>query len=730
MATFDQKIQPINAPAYGSNSRPVELAQGIKPQGVETNQIMPHGVMQGDTSAAYAGEAAAAGIKADAVGQSQYVDLFKNIASTADFFGKAGVSLVKKDIEDKVYAVADRERQAYTDALEQIKNSTGVTGILEANTSGDGTSDATSPAEVAALPDTLSALTGARDAGKISSSYYQSRLLAEAKNLRAQYPGFKAEIDQEFAKVTGSNPANAYIHALVQDINRANSSKNTEQNRMLSYIQAHDKYPGSQKMYRDVLSGRAGLMDVFQWAAPYAQQEYIYHVKDLAHKDAANTNEDRARTAGDAFDHLAGAAVNQTADTIMGAMGLNTAADVDRLKSLDLSGAIKPTDYQAYGQRINDAKAFIANKLTAEADAKGYTKDLGGKEELNKRIAAALKPLDALSDRVYNHDFGGLYNVQQQLKAQNDITKQSITNDPKMGPYWQVIQATKDLGGEQNLQRFNLDIIKGNFSKDWQSWFGNFAANMSSQYNMRTSGIPYTFNDAIDHLKANKVSDAKLNNAVLNEVKKIYDPSVPEPIRMNWAKGAFSPGNRGMISRLSADGTDAKGNPVTGQTAVFQRFTMPDMTKAMHDLGKKEPQLWDNYVTWAKETFANELMSHELQNLGKIPPESGVTVGWDPVNSRLIPPQKYPDPSSKSYAGDQAWYNYATGVVNRINGNMSNLKNITKLTGEDPNAFLLKTIADNAGSEALQNVNGIPYNIIRSIGLGKFRDPSLGATGQ
>lgn len=723
MATFDQKIQPINSPSYGSQSHPITLDEGIKPQGVAQNQIMPHGVMQGDTSAAYAGEAAAAGIKSEAIGDTAYSTLFKNITGTADFLGKAGVQLVKKDIENQVYAIADRERQAYTDALEKIKQGVGVTNVLDSGPTDPDASPAT-PAEVQGLPDTLEALQSARSSGKISGSYYQSRLLAEAKNLRAQYPGFRSEIDQEFAKVTGTNPANAYIHALVQDINTAAYTQSSETSKMLAYIRSKAGYPNADKMYEAVSNGTATSQDVFNWASPYAQQEYQFKLRGLKFNDDKNTREDQQRIAGDNLDYEAGAKVNQAVDVITGKMGLNTAADVDRLGGLEKSGGIRPQDWQAYGQTVASAKTAMITQMTQDADAKGYTKAIGGKAELNKRIAEATKPFDVLLDRIYNHDFGGIYDVQQQLKAQNDQTKQGLLNDPKIGPYWQTVQAVKDIGGEQNLTRFNLDTIKGNFNDDFKSYFKRFSANMASQYTMRTTGIPYTFNDVIDNLKTNKVTDGKFNRAVLGEVGKITDPNVPDAIKENYALAAFSQGNRGMISRLQADGTDVNGRPISGQTAVYQRFTSPQMTKSMYELGKKNPEIWSQYTTWAKETFANELMARELQDLNKIPPDSGVTIGWDAANHRFIPPQKPPinpnDPT-KSLVTLPSYYNLATTAVNRINSNMANLKNIAERTGEDPDAFLLKTIADNAGPEVLQNIQGLPYQMIRGMGLGKLR---------
>lgn len=717
MATFTPPIQPENSPNYGRDSRAVDIAQGIRPEGVATNQIMPHGVMQGDTSAAYAGEAAAAGVKAQAVGDTAYADLFKGVVATADFLGKAGVQMVKKDIEDKVYEVADRERQAYTDVLEKIKAGTGVRNILDANAEDNG-QDST-PQEVAQLPDTLSALQGARDSGKISGAYYQSRLLAEAKSLRAQYPGFREEIDQAFAKITGSNPANAYISSLVQDINRAASSQASEKNRVLSFIQNHLGYPDAQTKYQQYNAGLISRDDVMNWAAPYAQQDFNLKNRALIYNDNKNTREDRQRIAGETIDYAAGVVVGRAVDSITAQMGLNNSNDLTRLTNMQSGGQIDPKTWQLYGQRIADIRTSLFNQAIRDADAHGYTKDAGGKGVVIDKINQALKPLDTLLERVYNKDFGGIYDVQKQLQAQNDITKQGLLNDPKLGPYFQVNQAVKDIGGEQNLQRFNLENIKGNFPDDFKQYFGRMSKEMASQYNMRTTGTPYTFNSVIDNLKNNHVTNGQFNTAVLNEVKKITDQSIPEAIRYNYAQAAFSPENRGMISRLEADGYDAKGRPIRGQSAVYQMFTSPEMTRAMYEMGKKDHQIWDNYVTWSKETFSNELMPREIKNLGELDASSYSNVGWDAKNHRFtyayIPPA---DSVNQPSIGDR----HIEATVNRLNSELFNLKQISTVTGEDPDKLVLETIVNSAGGpEVLRNVNGIPYKIMRDIGLSRMQ---------
>lgn len=718
MAPFNPPVNPINPDDYTRRSRPVDIDQGIKPQGVAQNQIMPHGVMQGDESAKYAGEAEAAGIKSAAVTNTSYGDLFKDIVSTVDLAGKGGVELVKKDIENKVYEVADRERQAYTDILQKVKAGVGVKNVLDSNT--EMTDEESTPAEVAGLPDSLAALQGARDSGKISGTYYQSRLLAEAKIIRAQYPNFREYIDQQFAKVTGTNPANAYIHSLVQDINRAASSTASEKSKMLNYIRNNgDTIPNQPQVYKDYQAGLITDSDVLAKSYPYQKLKADLNMNNLIFQNENTSRQEKERIAGLSVDKAAGGIVSNAVETITSKMGLNTKDDLNKLLELNTSGSITGPMWQKYGQMVSNARSVLFTQMIANADQHGYTQAVGGKAEVIKRVNAALEPLDEVSKRIYNHDFGGIYDTKNQLTTQNDETKKGLLNDPKIGPYWQLNQAVKDIGGEQNLQKFNLDTIKGNFDTDFQSYFSRVSKNFATQQSMKTSGVPYTFNDVIDNLKKNKVTDGKFNESVLNEVKKIADPSLPKEMRMNYALAAFSEGNRGMISRLQSDGYDAKGKPTSGQNAVFQKFTSPEITHEMFKLGKENPQVWNQYVDWAKTTLSKELMNKEIQNLANVSPDdnSNISVGWDAKNHRFKS-EYITTPGSVNTP--TPGYRIVESSVNRLNANLYNYKNIAAASGEDPDAFILKSIADGAGPEALRNVTGIPYRLMREMGLARM----------
>src|SRR5260370_37455226 len=65
----------------------------------------------------------------------------------------------------------------------------------------------------------IGTLTQARQAtsGRNDTLYVQ-QLNSLAKNLRAQYPGYRPYIDEQISSMTGMNPANAYVNSLLADL--------------------------------------------------------------------------------------------------------------------------------------------------------------------------------------------------------------------------------------------------------------------------------------------------------------------------------------------------------------------------------------------------------------------------------------------------------------------------------------------------------------------------------
>lgn len=723
MAQFNPAIHPTNDPNYENRSRPIDVPDTLKPRGVEENRILPEGQKIGDKSAEYEGQAAAFGMQAEGSAMKSYGDLFAGVVGIADFVGKSGVQLVKKDIEDRVYNVANKERLAYTESLEQIKAGKGVKSLLDARAEA---SDEETPSEIDGLPDRLGGLTGARDAGKISNSYYQGRLLAEAKDLRARYPGFRQEIDDQFAKVTGVNPANAYINSLVGDINRAAANANKGQSKIESFILQRQGYPGFDKLYGQFKRGEVTDQDVLAKAAPYERQDQELKQRQAIINDKKLTRGEQEYAASRGADAAFGMVVGRSVDQMLSRMEINSAEDASKLDLQVKSGAIPSQRFQELGQEIAQHRAQLKVQMKKDADVNGITKILGT-DEVNKKIDASLAQLEVLNDRVYNKDFGGIYNAAKAIKSQTEDDTKALLANSKIGPPFRQMMVLKEAGGEQWFQKFNLDMIKENLPQHYSEYAKGWMREITSQTNMRSTGMPVTLNDMFDEFKSKGMNDNKVNASMTNMIGKITDKDTPDAVKANLALAAFHPNNAGFISKLNADGMDSSGRKIQGQNAVFQKFTSPEMTAEMKRLGQTNPDIWNNYVNWAKGTLGTELIGREVADLKTIPENSGVKVAWNDKTSRFQAVDSRSDEQKQAMGrvtgsqGSGQYFKKVEASLNRINSNLGNYKNIAEASGADVNQFLLKSIADIGGREALTRVDGIPFQMLQQMGLMKLR---------
>jgi hypothetical protein len=733
LASVNPQTNPTNAPGYGGNSRAIDTPDPIRRQGVQQNQILPEGQKIGDRSAEYEGQAAAAGIQADALTTKGYGDLFANIINMGDFLGKAGVSMVKKDIEEKVYDIADKERQAYTAELEKIKAG-GTKNILDANAS----ADEPTPDDVNDLPQTLATLKSARDGGKISKIDYQGRLLEHAKSLRAQYPGFKKEIDDEFAKVTGQNPANARINSLITDINRTAAAASSEANKAAAYYKSHQGWPNMQKEYDKFVAGETTANQFYSKFTPYAQAEETMRAQKLLADSEGLTRDETGRRAVQAATTGLGTVVAAHADQLLGDLGLDSPDKVKQFDDLNKNGSISKEYWNDLNKKTANSIVVLQTQMASKMDSTGITAKLkGGVEERNKLIKEAMAPVLAIQDRIINHDTGGLYENAQRTKSILDGGKYDLVKDSKAGPAMVALNNMKELGGEQYLQKFNLELAVGKdgIPNAYKDWYNGYKARFNG--NAANPAAAVTYNTMFDEAKTKGINDPAINRGIVKEVDKIGQKDVPDKIKEGIALSAFSPGNRGFLSRINLDTYDERGRYVPGQNAVYQKWTAPEITNEIKRLSKNNPQLWENYESWARDTFKDQIVNTEINDLAKQTRDPNIKISWDTDNKRFdvektwtngFPNQKIGMTASEQALGggqinierEKNFENVRRSIY-RINSALSNLKNVAQegVQEKDTDGFLLQSIADAAGPDALKNVKGIPVDMLNKIMLGR-----------
>lgn len=728
MATeVNPRINPTNDPTYGTNSRAIDTPEGIRPQGVQQNQIMPEGQKIGDRSAEFEGLAQATAIQSEALAQKGYGDLFANLVGIGDFLGKAGVQLVRKDIETKVYEMADQERQQYTAELEAMLQGGKAKNLLDANASMDEV-----PEDIFELPDSLATLVSAKNAGKITKLDYQGRLLEKAKALRAQYPGFKQEIDAEFQKVTGQNPANARINSLITAINAQAGAGNKEANRVEAFYKANQGLPNMQKHYNEYLMGNITANQFYSQFTGYKQQEETMRFNKLKMDDVNLTRTEQDFRAKRAATQALGTSVAGIADEMLGDLGLTSPAEVQALNNAQSNGAIKQPKWDEAAIKIANRIARFQATAAVEMDRQGITAKLaGGADERNKLIAAQVDILKNLQQRVISKDFGGLYEAAQSSKLILDQGKNDMLKDSVAGPYAVLTNNLREVGGEKYAQDLTLKLVtmKGGIADANKQWFDGFVKRFNT--NITDPNNPITLNDMHDEMIKKGINDNAARKAAVNEITKIGDSSVPEASAMSLSLSAFHPKNAGFLNKLKDDGS---------QNKTFNDWTTPEITNRHKQMGKKNIDIWNNYETWARDTGAT-LISKEVNNLAKITKDPNIKIEWSTENKRLeatrtwtngFPNQRIGMTESEKALGGGAinearekQFQEVQKSLNRINNVLYSVKNVAleSYREKDVDAYLLRTIHD-ANPGALSNIKSIPLEMLNKIMLGRAYDGS------
>jgi len=742
LAPFNPEVRPTNDPTYGANSRAIDTPDSIRPQGVEQNRIMPEGQKIGDVSAQYEGQAKAFEAAGEGAAMKGYGDLFGHIVGIADYLGKGGVQLVKKDIENKVYEVASAERSAYTAELEKIKANIGVKNIISSDAVTSDTGEPI-PEAVSELGGTLATLKSARDGGKITKTDYQGRLAQAAQEIRAQYPGFKNEIDQEFAKVTGQNPANARVNGLITEINRAAAAQGSQQSKTLQYIKQNDYVPGAEERFVKYSNGLISDAEVFQEISRYKQAKEKIESKGLLRRDSKETREEAQVSSRSDADYVAGVAVAASVDKFAIKYGFNTPDGAEKLDQMHKNGQISSQQWAQRSAELQQEITRMEVNMMRDMDRTGTTKLLkGGRAEAKEIIDSALAPMKAMQTGIIDKNSGSMFNASREAQAILDDNKSGLLKDSVAGPIWAGIKTMGDLGGDAYMQQW---AAKQAFQKNgpadtYAEWSKRWAAEFQAQNSEAKRGKPATFNDFVEEMKAKKIDDPiqqkRLMVDKVNAISQIGEPGTPDNIKVNLAKAAFSPGNNGFLSKLNMDTFDERGRPVSGMNAVFQKWTAPEVSREMERLGRQDPKVWQQYTDWVKTTWATELMPREMSQLSQYQKDPNLRVSWDTENHRFtvaktaVPElmQKYREglggegKNTSETIANKKQLDDAERSINRINNGLYNLRHVAQMENpKDPtaiDAFLLRTVMESTSPDVIKDLNSLPGDMMRKVLLG------------
>lgn len=750
MAPFNPQIQPTNDPYYVRlHTESVNPRQPIEPQGVQPTSIKPTGVTQADQSGEYLGKAIGAGIA--------------GLAQEIDFAGKAADTVIKQDIDQRLFQAIDAERLRYTGSLENAlspqsapvagsavqPNVSDVTtqqiGNIVANVNAPNLTNVTTqvpagapggtgaPAEMppatlqTELPQQLNTLSDAMANGKISPTFYYGRLNEIAKQFRAQNPGFRDYIDQQIHQITGVTPANAYITSLTQRINTAITNTQSEREKVLSVLRRDDVLATDPSLAVLYSQGKITADQAIMQAGKNLSIKHNLEMVRLANQTSKESDEYKEYTRGKNFDKLSVDITNAAFSGITLSTDQGTPQSMlEYIQDVNTGKAPRPSHERllAINELLQGRRAQTRAQWAQAAQAAGYTDPEAIKKKVDALDAITFGPVD---DFLAKGDYSAANHTVNMTKA---ITNDQITGlfgNDKFGAIQKnlVMGAIfKQFGAEQYLASLGTSIgLTQGLNEQVKAYMQNGLMRMGSQPDAAATGQNFTLRQFYDDAIAKGVGKPQLLKKVLDEVDSIGikgDQAPTDEVKKNYIKAYFGQGILDMNWR------DRNGQDMS--PAIFRQMTAERIRDEVFRLGKEDPTLIDTYKNWVDQSW-KILFTKDINALKDVQANPGMSLRWesDPgkgvhqwhlfQNGRDITTTPLTPTVRGGIVRDVPTpeLQEAQRVVNRLNSAMQPVIGVAnKVPGFDVDYYLLNSFIQ-AGFDPTKAGGDIPSKMVQAV---------------
>lgn len=676
------------------------------------------------------------------------------IEGSAKFIDEA----IKQGISDTAHAKVDPERDQFTSGLKAIKRGLDAGTITRSKTaSGGSLLDAMAQADDTDLPpgleagiDRVTQMSQAYAAGspKLNDTQYSAATLSIAKQMRAQYPGYRDEVDAAVSKASGLPVANSYYQNLMTDINRQLVQMNkANKDDMPAIMKQNFDVPG------DPSKGvpNMGVMYQLRKTDPEAYQriggdafvlDNISKWRNLQTQQGIQTKQNEQSTFDDKVkkDKATESLTKQANDTVaffvqnnVGMSGMAPLRDeIDYVSQVNSTGKYNgvpqgSTEVDAHRQMLAGYRQMIVSHLkdlTAHLDPTVGAKEA---EEIRQKamspidgwltVAGGSNPNPALAD----------YQMRQNKNIQEDVFNNMLINKDTGAATRMVLNARKVYGDAylpywvQKTDPQVQEKLDGIFQQE--------------KLYAVTNGVdargqplpPRALKEAVQHAKTIPGFDPNLIGGYIGVATSLSDPNMPQAMKDSIVTWAFQPKNRGLMDEISKDYRDKDGNLVPGKFAAIQRLFSPVMTQAVAETAKHNPEAYKNYRDLADNSFVNAFRG-ELLDLNKIiaKPYLNAHFGWDDQTGHFLLVDKNNRPMQPNYHTtgienpNQIYLNEALDKLKRVNEmGIDNLTRVfvndpTKPVGTDIGTYLLNTI-QKAGLRNTGEISGASEGMAKAI---------------
>lgn len=666
---------------------------------------------------------------------------------------------IKDNITSDIHKKVDKAQDEFLGTLDSIL--AGKKNPLDARAEASdadlmATPDSDVPADVKAAVARGQSIQDAYNQGKMNKLQYDQKLWPMLKSLRADNPGYRDYVDQQFSKITGRDVANQLMTDKLAQINASMTNAQKEQAYWEKQI-VSSGFDKSTQVLEDYKAGKIQLPQVQNWLAKnneaqskIAAQKAEFELSDKARSDLTARAEITAQSAAD---H---AATSYFRNRQLTADSQTSQQISDMLADLAVNPQKRdPEAIRNLGIQIQMLRA----RNYAETDT--YLRSVKTKD--GQSVAQVLGPTRMKA--ILDNTIGKLYDVQLQLINDNQLglvnSTQNAAADVVNSATFRVLKDPSTAGIASTAAALNK--IAPNLSPELTNkvWGTNttFATDLLKLQNEQAKqalaqtggyysgprGNIYTFKQFQEEqdkaaglaksTPKEQAQAAEKQMAVTKSALLEKDPRVVD----NAITHFFDPSNRGTMNKYMDDYFDPNRRVIVkGRTSAFTEMTDPAVTKVIWDRAHSgNGTAWEFYKGWAhseavsglttlaktwntnEEQFAKQQFIRAAEG-GKIPSGTDHHFYWDTTTHQI----GITDINGVPMDLEKSWrLNPDLFLVRNANKTIQSLRNIAETENKDPkyvDAFIFKTLKDAGWAPRHIDAKGgtIPDRILKAITTG------------
>lgn len=573
---------------------------------------------------------------------------------------------------------------------------------------GTGVDAQTMPQDLKKLPDQLDALASRRANGNLSNTYYVGQLYQIAKDYRDRFdsPGYHEFIDEQFHRITGIRPANAQIQSLLSDINSYVSQKDTLTNKVLSELSTGD-YVGGAQIAQQIKSGQMNPYQGIAWLetrrAPAAEARRKMAQIEFLQGNRKLLADQAAGPAGSYINHLA--FENMDNMVVQGGVKMK-----DLIAGVGNANAFHPTDdqWQMLGQMAK------SNMLTTQSRMLDWmhTQQVGdtgmsvyeaiGDAKAKEIIDNALSMHKQWITAINNKDEGFMYMHLHHAQSAVNQGISSMLGDPDARRSATMLKFAQDFGGPNAwpwLQgmKDSLDASSANVSASLDHGYlrsigqvgPDLRPNVGAQ-NPPSYTATQMFRESAAATKSSPLEQRMGTRAIAELPSRVMlTDQIDDRGKINFARTFF--GDPKSLFNLNPSGTGADGRPIKGRDDYFAQWSSPAVTQEIKRLSQQDHALWPMYKGWVEQT-GSALYAEKIGDINHLSNMEGIRVTYNSENHRLEAVDQ-PGANRRASGMYQATPAYTIQPqINRLNSLFNVWADLAKQSGEEPNAYILKTL--------------------------------------